>query len=199
MSQRVALPTPFQQFQRHAARWKSCTLCDLHKDRCRVVLARGSVPCDVLFIGEAPGQSEDVLGVPFVGPAGKLLDSIVEEVLEGPPKGPNVRVAFTNTVACIPKYDGDKGEPEYAEIQACKPRLEEFIRIASPRLIVAVGSVARKALEQGYKASPKFPPSVQAVIDVIHPAAILRAPWVQRRLMEQRAAVQIRKAVGGLT
>jgi uracil-DNA glycosylase family 4 len=49
----------------------------------RVVLVRGSVPCDVLFIGEAPGQSEDVVGRPFVGPAGKLLDRIIEDALSG--------------------------------------------------------------------------------------------------------------------
>ena len=191
---RVALPTSFEQFRKHAHRWQSCKACSLHETRCRVVIARGTIPCDVLFIGQAPGQNEDIIGQPFVGPAGKQLDRIVEESLGG---DPNVRIAFTNVVACFPTTDGQEREPDHDEIQACRPRLEEFIGIASPRLIVAVGTVARKALEQGYRASPKLPAGVK-LIDVIHPAAIFRAPWVQRRLMEQRAAVQIRKAVESL-
>lgn len=84
-------------FSDHVDRWKHCTLCPLHKVRRQVVLARGKLPADVLMVGEAPGLSEDVLGAPFTGPAGQLLDRIITATeLE------NYRIAFTNLVGCIP-------------------------------------------------------------------------------------------------
>ena len=88
--------TPYQQ---HVAKWKNCEQCDLHCHRKRVVLCRGTVPCKILFVGEAPGASEDVVGKPFMGPAGKLLDSMLEEA--GFNEGP-VSYAMTNLTACIP-------------------------------------------------------------------------------------------------
>ena len=85
-------------YQRHREKWKGCERCSLYRGRRSVVLCRGKLPCDVLFVGEAPGVSEDVLGRPFVGPAGKLLDEIVERALDG-----QYDYAITNLVACIPK------------------------------------------------------------------------------------------------
>jgi uracil-DNA glycosylase len=67
----------------HVDDWKDCTRCPLHTVRSNVVLARGSIPCDILFVGEAPGRSEDALGKPFVGPAGILLDEMIEDALSG--------------------------------------------------------------------------------------------------------------------
>lgn len=61
----------------HVEKWRDCTACPLHCQRSNICLARGSVPCAVLFIGEAPGQVEDALGQPFRGPAGRLLDQII--------------------------------------------------------------------------------------------------------------------------
>lgn len=70
---------PVSLYSSHVERWKDCEGCSLRDRRTRVVLYRGKIPCDVLFIGEAPGESEDVVGVPFVGPAGKLLDAMIQE------------------------------------------------------------------------------------------------------------------------
>jgi uracil-DNA glycosylase family 4 len=124
-------------FQQHAAEWMGCTRCDLSECRKRVVLARGKVPCEVVFIGEGPGESENVVGKPFVGPAGKLLDRIIEDSLgrynvvsESLGRLP-ITYAMTNLVACIPR-DGENGrvsKPDERSIKACAPRLKAFIRL----------------------------------------------------------------------
>src|SRR4051812_28157858 len=94
----------------HVQRWKDCQRCPLGQQRGRICLTRackagdqpgaygGRLPCDVLFIGEAPGSSEDALGLPFVGPAGDLLDQIKQRALP-----PETSCAFTNLVACYPR------------------------------------------------------------------------------------------------
>lgn len=66
-------------YSAHVERWKSCQRCALGRTRDKIVLAKGRLPCDVLFVGEAPGESEDVIGLPFVGPAGRLLDEMIRD------------------------------------------------------------------------------------------------------------------------
>lgn len=185
--------TPLQVF---VERWSGCTACELHVGRQQVVLARGNVPCDVLFVGEAPGHSEDSLGVPFVGPAGDLLERIIRRAL---PEG--TRYALTNVICCIPLEDGDKiSEPSYEAAVACQPRLAEFLLLARPRLLVAVGSVARDWLDPKLKDGFKVPPELGEVrrLDILHPAAILRQPLAQRDMSVQRCVVQIGNAVEDL-
>ncbi len=169
----------------HVARWRDCTACPLHTQRSNIVLARGTVPCDVLFIGEAPGASEDALGLPFKGPAGGVLDQIIERALP-----PAVTYAMTNLVACYPrdaKMRGDN-EPEHVEILACRPRLEEFIALASPRLIVCVGS-----LSTGYVREDGETP----IVSIIHPAATFPPRMARAQAGEalRRATVVLRNAV----
>ncbi len=65
------------KLDQHIADWESCTRCPLHTTRRWVVLGRGTLPCDVLFVGEAPGNSENDIGKPFIGQAGKILDSLI--------------------------------------------------------------------------------------------------------------------------
>lgn len=194
--------TPYQS---HVAKWSVCRRCPLCADRATVVLARGSLPCSILFCGEAPGESEDVLGQPFVGPAGHLLDHIIKEAIpleqadgpDQPPTGYLYDWAFTNLVACFPKEQKEAGinEPPDEAILACRERLVELVMIAKPRLIVAVGTLARdwldpKAVRKNLKPLPTIP---QAFI--IHPAAILRAPTVQQSLMIRRSVVTLRSAI----
>lgn len=184
-------------YQKHKKRWSSCKKCDLYYHRKHVVLTRGKVPADVLFIGEAPGASEDVLGVPFVGPAGKLLDRIIERSLDG-----QWDYALTNLVACIPLDEGGRkaGEPSEECIEACAPRLQEFIGLCKPRLVIAVGRLAEKKLTHYKKweigmLSRTHPLDL---IDIIHPAAILRMDISQRGLAVQRSIVVISDAVDEL-
>lgn len=169
----------------HVARWKDCTACPLCRQRDRICLARGVVPADVLFIGEAPGASEDALGQPFVGPAGRLLDRIIERALP-----PTVRYVLTNLVACFPREAKDCGEnePERGEVLACRSRLVEFVNIVQPRLIVCVGSLAAQYVDHG---------DTVPCVDIIHPAATLgpRMPLAQKQMAIQRAVVILRNAV----
>lgn len=170
-------------WQRHVARWKDCKQCPLGGQRDRIVLARGTLPCNILFVGEAPGMSEDALGQPFVGPAGHLLDRIIGQAINPP-----VTHALTNLVACYPRDAKNEGinEPEYHEIIACRERLVEFVNIAQPNLIVRVGRLATGyvPVRDGMR-----------YIDVDHPAAILRMPLAQQQMAARRCVVQVRNAV----
>ena len=175
----------------HVAKWKGCELCRLCETRTQVVLGRGKMPCDVLFIGESPGDSEDALGIPFVpgAPAGRLLAHIVANAV---PEG--VRVAFTNLVGCIPLDGGSKREPDDEEIRSCRPRLEEAIKLFRPRLVISVGKPATEWMEQGMRDSIRLPDGVKQA-SIAHPAGILRLPVVQQGLAIQRAIVTVENAV----
>jgi uracil-DNA glycosylase family 4 len=179
--------TPLQQ---HTKKWASCRACPLCENRKNVVLWRGTAPADIAFIGEAPGDSEDVFGYPFVGPAGMLLDQICSRALDG-----KYKLAFANLVACIPKGDdGLKyGEPEPSAIRACESRLIEFIKICKPQLIVRVGSLATKHFVHLNVFTP-----VPTVCDIVHPAAILRANIASRGFAIQKVIVILRQAAEGL-
>ena len=177
----------------HVACWKDCTRCPLSQQRSNIVLARGQVPCDVCIIGEAPGVSEDALGLPFVGPAGHLLDQIIERALP-----PTVRYALTNLVCCFPaeaKARGDN-EPEHGEILACRPRLVEFIKLCRPRLVVLVGALAEQYAHGSD--TPEWLPngSTLKYCHIVHPAHILaRLPLAQKQMAVQKCIVVIRSAV----
>lgn len=187
----------------HVARWRDCTRCPLAQQRDNIVLARagmvggattgGGLPCDVLVVGEAPGASEDALGQPFVGPAGDLLQQILERALP-----PGTTYALTNLVACFPREAKQRGdnEPELEEIEACRPRLEEFATIARPRLAILVGKLADDWVQ--HDAWGRVFGGVAAV-DIVHPAHILaRLPAVQKRYAVERAIVQVRTAYAGV-
>lgn len=181
----------------HVERWKNCTKCPLCRQRDRICLARGTIPCDVLFIGEAPGASEDATGLVFDGPAGMLLDSrdpkrpgIIQRAFE-PWRVPGVEplwYALCNLVACFPGEAKARGENEPAreEILACRPRLREFINVAQPKLIVCVGVLATEYVDHC---------DTVKCVDVVHPAAILRMPLAQKQMAVQKTVVVIRNAV----
>lgn len=176
------------------SKWKDCEACPLHTTRHRICLAKGQVPCDVLFIGEAPGKSENVSGLPFDGPAGKLLDEMISEAVQGLcPTNTETslpRLAFTNIVCCIPLDEsGDKvAEPDPAHAKACSPRLIEFIdKVAQPKAIIFVGKYAAKYVKKFYPDKRPW-----HIAEITHPAAILRADVGQQGLLVQRATVTIR-------
>lgn len=178
---------PKLTYRDHKARWENCQGCVLCDRRRKVVLGKGTLPCDVLFVGEAPGASEDVIGTPFVGPAGSLLDDLIKRASDGM----ELRIAFTNLIACIPKDEnGDKvGEPEEESIHACTDRLEEFLLLARPKLLVCVGKLPAKWIPKkfGYN-------HFDSIIEVMHPAAILRSEVSVRSLLMQRAMVTLADA-----
>lgn len=151
----------------------------------KIVLGKGKLPCDVLFVGEAPGPSEDIIGKPFVGPAGRLLDQLIEA------SGINkYRIAFTNLVGCMPK-DVETGltkmEPEAKEIKICMGRLIDFINIANPKYIVCVGKQSTKYVPQTLD---KVTNPVK-LYDITHPAAILRSNIAQQGILLQQAELTL--------
>ena len=108
-----------------------CTLCSLSGKRTRAVPGEGSLTADVVFIGEGPGYYEDQEGRPFVGPAGKLLDELLESV------GMNRQdVYITNMVKCRPPNNRD---PLPGEIKACKPYLDRQLEMIRPRIVATLG------------------------------------------------------------
>lgn len=112
-----------------------CTSCELHKKRNKTVFGVGDENADWLFVGEGPGADEDAQGEPFVGQAGKLLDSMLAAIHLK--RGDNVYIA--NVVKCRPP--GNRN-PEPAEALACEPYLHRQIELIQPKLIVALGKVA---------------------------------------------------------
>lgn len=185
--------------QLHTEEWKQCTKCQYSERRRKVVIGKGSSPCDILFVGEAPGDSENSLGIPFAGQAGRLLDTIL--LLSGA-KG--YRTAFSNLVACIPLALNEKSgrwekeDPDHDCIMNCKPRLEEFVKIVSPRLIVTVGKQATEYLDQNWAVAIKARFKDGKAIPqtgIIHPSAILRSPFIQRDMLVQKSVAAIKRAI----
>lgn len=189
------------RFQLHVERWGKGCGADCCGRATKVVLSRGKVPCDVLFVGEAPGKAENVLGRPFCGPAGHLLDRIIAKAMPSTMFSPmgEIRLAFTNLVGCIPlDEDGTKsGEPDVDSIEACAPRLQEFIDLASPRVVVCVGKLSSTWLKPGYKNPVTLPVGVK-VVDLVHPAFILRQPLAQRGITEQQCIIRLSAALDEL-
>jgi uracil-DNA glycosylase family 4 len=187
-------------YQKHVAKWSNCEECELCERRTRVVLLKGVVPSPILFIGEAPGASEDVLGKPFVGPAGKLLEGMLEEC------NLPCSYAMTNLVACIPKVDGSVklGEPPEDSILACADRLEECLKLCKPELVVAVGRLSEKWLPKLFGSldagilQAKYYPAVGSLVTITHPAAILRMSVIQKEIAIQRCIVTITDAVSNI-
>ncbi len=184
-------------YESHVAEWGACERCFLSQTRTNVCLARGTWPADVLFCGEAPGPSEDAIGEPFVGPAGQLLDHIVRQVLDDVDVRPSF--CFSNLVACIPyDDDGDKfAEPPDECVEACKPRLIQLVELVRPRLIVCVGRLANDWLNTGYHHGHKLPlrdGRKITMVEIVHPAAILRAPEGVKTMMVRRCVTTLANA-----
>jgi len=153
-----------------------CTKCSLSKTRTNPVPGEGNPKAEIMFIGEAPGEQEDLQGRPFVGQAGKFLDKLL--------KLANLNredIFITNIIKCRPPKNRD---PLPEEIQSCLPYLKEQIRLIKPILIVTLGRYAMyQFLPREFKISqvhgqPKKMVSIktgesQVYYPVYHPAAAL--------------------------
>jgi len=181
--------TKWQAFKQ---KWSRCRRCPLAEHRANVVLARGKIPCKVLLIGEAPGLSEDILGKPFTGPAGKLLDQIIADAYDLADESESF--CITNIVCCVP-VDPNTGtkavEPNEESIRSCWPRLKQFLLICRPRVVVCVGALAQKWVGYFFKRERIKVP----LYEVVHPAAILRMHVVQRGLAIQSAIADLYAAI----
>jgi uracil-DNA glycosylase len=167
-----------------------CQACDLWRTGTQTVFGEGKSSALILFIGEQPGDKEDLAGRPFVGPAGMLFDHALEEVgIE------RTQVYVTNVVKHFKWEPRGKRrihkKPNAAEITACRPWLEAELAVIEPRAIICLGATAAQAV-----IGPKFRVSVQRgqfvesplaefVTATVHPSSILRAPSDEARKFER--------------
>jgi DNA polymerase len=148
-----------------------CPNCMLARTRTQTVPGSGPPTSEVMFVGEGPGQREDERGLPFVGPAGKLLDEMLAAA-----GWTRAHVYVTNVVKCRPPGNRD---PEPEEIAACAPYLEEQLRLLDARLIVTLGRFSMARWFPGASISrihgqPRRLEEGRIVVPMYHPAAALR-------------------------
>ncbi len=166
-----------------------CRRCPLHRSRRNPVPGEGPPDAKVMFVGEAPGRTEDEMGRPFVGAAGRLLTSLIESI-----GFRREDVYITNVLKCRPPGNRD---PEESEIEACTPFLWRQIRLIRPRVIIALGRHAARVLfsRAGLHWSNMkamhgrvFDAVIEGVrvrlVATYHPAAALYNPQL-RRLLEE--------------
>ena len=150
---------------------QNCKKCDLCKNRTNVVFGYGNIKSKVMFIGEGPGQNEDIQGRPFVGRSGKLLDSFLEEIgLD------REKIYIANMVKCRPPENRD---PLPEEQEMCINWLRNQVYILRPRIIVALGRIAAmKVVDPNIKITRDHGIFVERnnvwLMATLHPAAVLR-------------------------
>jgi DNA polymerase len=168
-----------------------CKACDLWKKGTQTVFGEGRRRAKVLFVGEQPGNEEDLTGKPFVGPAGRLFDEALAEA------GIDRKQTYVTNVVKHFKWE-PRGKrrihkkPNAVEINACRPWLEAEIALVKPQVIVALGATAAQALLgpkfRVTKQRGKFLESTLApyIMATVHPSSILRAPDDETRRLEYR-------------
>jgi uracil-DNA glycosylase family protein len=177
-----------------------CKACDLWKRGTQTVFGEGPRRAEVLFVGEQPGNEEDLTGHPFVGPAGRLLNEALAEA------GIDRAQTYVTNIVKHFKWE-PRGKrrihkkPNSSEVAACRPWLEAEVALVKPKVIVCLGATAAQAL-----LGPKFRVSKQRgqfiestlapyIMATVHPSSILRAPDDETRHLEKRRFIDDLKKV----
>jgi DNA polymerase len=193
-------PNPTLPRLREAA--AGCRGCDLYEGATQTVFGEGLKKAKVMFVGEQPGDREDVEGKPFVGPAGRMFDkALVEAGID------RSEVYVTNVVKHF-KYTmrGKRRihqRPDAEQIAACRPWLEQELEQVKPQVLVALGATAAKALfGSSFKVTQQrgqFTESALAPLatGTVHPSSILRAPDDEARRRAYRDFVEDLRAIAG--
>ncbi len=152
-------------------RCKNCDKCDLCKTKTNTVFGVGNKNAKLMFVGEAPGESEDMQGIPFVGAAGKLFDKYLSAV--GISRD---EVYIANILKCRPPKNRD---PEPSEEEACIDYLREQTRLINPQIIVCLGRVsAKRLIKEDFRITKEhgiwFKKGSFRMCAVYHPSALLR-------------------------
>jgi uracil-DNA glycosylase family protein len=179
-----------------------CTACDLYKTGTQTVFGEGLATARALFLGEQPGDQEDKLGRPFVGPAGKLLDRALEEA--GIDRD---QVYVTNVVKHFKWVARGKRrlhqKPDAREQAACRPWLLAELKVLEPALIVCLGATAAQSLlGKTFRVTKQRGEVLQhelgRIVATVHPSSILRAPDDEARARETALFVKDLKVVAKL-
>ena len=177
-----------------------CKACDLWKRGTQTVFGEGTRRAEVFFVGEQPGNEEDLTGRPFVGPAGRLLnDALADAGID------RAQTYVTNVVKHFKWEPRGKRrihkKPNSSEITACRPWLEAEIALIKPKVIVCLGATAAQALlgprflvskQRGQFIESTLAPYIMATV---HPSSILRAPDEETRHAEKRRFIDDLKKV----
>ena len=164
------MPDTWEQLKRDCG---ACRSCPLWETRTNLVFGVGREDAEVLFIGEGPGEQEDLKGEPFVGPAGKLLDTMMAIIgLD------RTKVYIANIVKCRPPRNRD---PQPEEQAACLPWLERQIALIGPKVIVCLGRISAQALiGRDFRITRQhgqwFRYGEVPIMATYHPSALLRDP-----------------------
>lgn len=150
---------------------KSCTKCELCQNRKNVVFGVGPRNADIMFIGEGPGEQEDIQGEPFVGAAGKLLDDMLSIIDLG-----RHNCYIANIVKCRPPKNRD---PKEEEQQACIDYLRNQVALIRPKIIVCLGRIsAKKLIDPDYRITREHGKWICNngvwMTAIYHPSALLR-------------------------
>ena len=186
-ARRFIPPDPTLSELREAA--ESCTGCLLYRNATQTVFGAGPAKARLMLVGEQPGDVEDLEGLPFVGPAGRLLDRALAEAGID-----RAQVYVTNAVKHFKWVQRGKrrlhSKPGAREIQACYPWLEAEIATLKPEIIVCLGATAAQALlGRDFRVSQRrgefiASPLAPHVMATIHPSSLLRAPDPETRARE---------------
>jgi DNA polymerase len=156
-----------------------CRACALCESRTQTVFGVGHPQADLMVVGEAPGEQEDLKGEPFVGPAGQLLDAMLLAIglsrREGPPQQ---QVYIANTLKCRPPRNRN---PEPAELAKCEPFLRRQLALVQPKIILAMGRFAVQQLLGSDEAVGRLRGRIHTyegvpLVVTYHPAYLLRQP-----------------------
>jgi len=169
-----------------------CTRCPLWERRTHLVFGEGNPYATLMFIGEGPGEEEDLQGRPFVGAAGKLLTRMIEAM-----GFKREEVYIANVVKCRPP---NNREPKPEEVHQCLPFLKEQIAIIRPRVLVTLGKCAIQSLLPTTKPISRLRGEWQEydgipVMPTYHPAYLLRNPSAKREVWQdlQKVLIALRK------
>jgi len=181
----LSLPDTLQSLQKQA---ENCHLCELSKSRQKVVFGEGNPHADILFIGEAPGATEDSSGKPFVGRSGELLTKMIENVL-GISRND---VYITNIVKCRPP---NNQVPTPTQAHTCQPYLLKQIELIKPKLIVTLGATAYHYLTGDETGITKIRGTIHqqngyTLIPTYHPSYLLRNPSAKKEVFEDLKKVK---------
>ncbi|HET8575883.1 MAG TPA: UdgX family uracil-DNA binding protein [Methylomirabilota bacterium] len=190
---RATRTTTLDALRRSAA---SCTACDLYKRATQTVFGEGNPRARIMLVGEQPGHEEDLVGRPFVGPAGRLLDKALAEA------GVDRRRTYVTNVVKHFKWKSTEGgkrriheRPGRGEVEACRPWFERELALVQPAVLVCLGATATAAIlgsavtvGAARGRVMRSPEGIEIVVTV-HPSAILRIPDHAERAAEMRRFV----------
>jgi uracil-DNA glycosylase family protein len=171
---------------------QECRGCDLYRDATQAVFGEGARGAAIMFVGEQPGDAEDLAGRPFVGPAGQLLDAALDAA-----GIPRTAAYVTNAVKHFKFTRRGKrrihDKPTAYQVKACRPWLEAELAVVRPPILVLLGATAAQSLlGSAFRVSQRrgeivATPHARWTVATVHPSSVLRAPDDDTR-REQRAA-----------